>query len=66
MKCFKEFMEHVGASKKELDDYLHRLEEAEKRDHQKTWKRNGSYFILEKKVQEQYFGMKKAGYYFKD
>ena len=38
MKCFKEFMEHVGASKKELDDYLNRLEEAEKRDHRKLGK----------------------------
>ena len=38
MKCFKEFMEHVGAQKKNLDDYLHRLEEAEKRDHRKLGK----------------------------
>ena len=29
MKCFKEFMELAGVQK-DLDDYLHRLEEAEK------------------------------------
>ena len=38
MKCFKEFMEHAGEIKKDLDDYLHRLEEAEKRDHRKLGK----------------------------
>ena len=38
MKCFKEYMEHAGVSKKELDDYLQRLEEAEKRDHRKLGK----------------------------
>ena len=38
MKCFKEFMEHLGPSKRELDDYLKRIEEAEKRDHRKLGK----------------------------
>ena len=31
-------MELAGVQKKELDDYLHRLEEAEKRDHRKLGK----------------------------
>ena len=38
MKCFKEFMEQVGQSQKDLDDYLKRIEEAEKRDHRKLGK----------------------------
>ena len=38
-------MEHVGALKK-LDDYLHRLEEAEKRDHRKLVKK-WIFFTLE-------------------
>ena len=38
MKCFKEFMERVGQRKKNLDDYLKRIEEAEKRDHRKLGK----------------------------
>ena len=38
MKCCREFMEHVGVQKKNLEDYLHRLEEAEKRDHRKLGK----------------------------
>ena len=60
MKCFKEFMEHAGASKKELDDYLHRLKKQKKEiieNLEKKW----IYFILEKKVQAQYFGMKRLG-----
>ena len=52
-------------SKKELDDYLHRLKEAEKRDHRKLGKEM-IFFLLGKKVQEQFFGMKKVGCYFKD
>ena len=31
MKCFKEYMELVGQHKKELDEYLNRIEEAEKK-----------------------------------
>ena len=54
------------SSKEELKIYLNRLEEAEKRDHRKLGKRNGSYFILERKVLAQYFGMRKDGFYFKD
>ena len=53
MKCYKEFMEHVGAQKKELDDYLNRLEEAEKRDHRKLGKEM-DLFHFRKKVQEQF------------
>jgi threonyl-tRNA synthetase len=52
-------------SKKELDDYLHRLEEAEK-EITENLVRKWTYFILEKKVLGQCFGMKKDGYYFKD
>ena len=37
-KCFKEYMARVGVQKKELDEYLNRLEEAEKRDHRKLGK----------------------------
>ena len=32
--------------KKELDDYLHRLEEAEKRDHRKIGQRDGAFHLL--------------------
>ena len=46
-------------------NYLHRLEEAEKRDHRKLGKEM-DFFILEKKVQDLYFGMKKDGIYFRD
>ena len=46
------------SSKKELDDYLHRLEEAEKRDHRKLGKK-WIYFILERKVLAQSSGMKR-------
>ena len=53
------------ASQKDLDEYLKRIEEAEKRDHRKLGKEM-NLFILEKKVQAQFFGMKKAGYYFKN
>ena len=47
--------------KEDLDDYLHRLEEAEK-SHRKLGKK-WIYFISESPVQ--FFGWK-AGYYFKD
>ena len=55
--------ELVGAQK-ELDDYLHRLEEAEKRDHRKLG-RNGS-FHFRMRAQDLCFGTKKDGPYFKD
>ena len=58
MKCCKEFMGLVGDQKKELNDYLNRLEEAEKRDHRKLGKEM-DLFHLEKRVQVQFFGMKK-------
>ena len=51
--------------KKELDDYLNRLAEAEKRDHRKLGKEM-DLFISEKKVQAQFFGMKKVGFCSKD
>ena len=38
MKCYKEFMELAGVAKKDLDEYLNKLEEAEKRDHRKLGK----------------------------
>ena len=38
MKCCKEYMELAGGTKKELDAYLLRMEEAEKRDHRKLGK----------------------------
>ena len=53
------------ASQKDLDNYLHRLEEAEKRDHRKLGKEM-DLFHLEKKVQGQFFGMRKVGLYFKN
>ena len=51
--------------KKDLDDYLHRLEEAEKRDHRKLGKEMDLFHFREES-QAQYFGMRKDGYYFKD
>ena len=42
MKCYTRSTEHAGVQK-DLDDYLHRLEEAEK-DHRKLGKEMG-YFI---------------------
>ena len=54
-------MEHVGRQKKTLDEYLHRIEEAEKRDHRKLRKSIRSYFIFKKKVRVQFFGTKKDG-----
>ena len=53
------------SSKKDLDEYLNRLEEAEKRDHRKLGKEM-DLFTLEKKALDQYFGTRKAGYFFKD
>ena len=38
MKCFKEYMGTSWSTQKELDDYLKRIEEAEKRDHRKLGK----------------------------
>ena len=38
MKCYKEFMELVGQAQKDLNEYLNRIEEAEKRDHRKLGK----------------------------
>ena len=64
MKCYKEYMELAGAQK-ELDDYLHRLEEAEKRDHRKLGKEMDLFHFREESP-GQSFGMKRDGYYFKD
>ena len=52
-------------SQKELDDYLKRIEEAEKRDHRKLGKEM-DLFILERKVQDLYFGMREDGVFFKN
>ena len=52
-------------SKKELDDYLQRLEEAEKRDHRKLGKEMDLFHFREESPGA-VFGMKKGGYYFKD
>ena len=52
-------------SQKDLDDYLHRLDEAEKRDHRKLGKEMDLFHFREK-VQDQFFGMKKGGLYFKN
>ena len=60
----KNSTELVGAQK-ELDDYLHRLEEAEKRDHRKLGKEMDLFHFREESPGS-VFGMKKAGYYFKD
>ena len=53
------------ASQKELDDYLKELKKLKKEiieNLEKKW----IFFILEKKVLAQYFGMKKDGLYFKN
>ena len=51
-------------SKKDLDLYLHNLEEAEKRDHRKLGK-TMDLFHFKKRVLVLYFGIKKGGHYFK-
>ena len=53
------------STKKELEDYLHRLEEAEKRDHRKLGKEMDLFHFREESPGS-VFGMKKAGRYFKD
>ena len=53
------------ASQKDLDIYLKRIEEAEKRDHRKLGKEM-DFIYLEKKVQALFFGMKKVGQCFKN
>ena len=52
-------------SQKELDEYLKRLEEAEKRDHRKLGKEMDLFHFREERPGS-VFGTKKAGYYFKD
>ena len=59
MKCYKEFYGTCWASKKELNDYLHRLEEAEKRDHRKLGKEMDLFHFRED-IQVRCFGMRKA------
>ena len=49
------------ADKKDLKDYLHRLEEAEKRDHRKIGKATGSCSISRKKRRAWCFGTRTAG-----
>jgi len=53
------------SSKKELDDYLHRLEEAEKRDHRKLGKEMDLFHFREESPGS-VFGMKRDGCCFKD
>ena len=53
------------SSKDQLNQYLERLEEAEKRDHRKLGKEM-DLFHSERKVLVQFFGMTRAGYYFND
>ena len=53
------------ASQKDLDDYLKRIEEAEKRDHRKLGKK-WICFILEKRAQDLFFGTKRGGRCFKN
>jgi len=53
------------ASQKDLDAYLKRIEEAEK-EIIENWERKWTYFILEKKVLDRFFGMKRDGHYFKN
>ena len=45
---------------------LHRLEEAEKRDHRKLGKEMDLFHFREESPGAQFFGMKKDGCYFKD
>ena len=53
------------ASQKDLDNYLKRLEEAEKRDHRKLGKEMDLFHFREESPGS-VFGTKKVGYYFKD
>ena len=64
MKCFKEFMEHVGALKKNLMIIYIDLRR-QKKEITENLEKKWIYSILGKKVLAQYSGMKKAGYYFK-
>ena len=64
MKCYKESTEHAGVQK-DLDDYLHRLEEAEKRDHRKLGKEMDLFHFREESPGS-VFWHEKGGYYFKD
>ena len=52
------------ASKKDLDDYLNRIQEAEKRDHRKLGKEM-DLFHFEKKAQGLFSGTRRDGLYFK-
>ena len=52
------------STKKDLDDYLHRLEEAEKRDHRKLGKEMDLFHFREESPGS-VFGMRRAGYYSK-
>ena len=53
------------ATQKDLDNYLKRLEEAEKRDHRKLGKEM-DLFHLREESPGSVFGMKRAGHYFKN
>ena len=53
------------SSKKELDDYLNRLEEAEKRDHRKLGKEMDLFHFREESPGS-VFWHEKVGIYFKD
>ena len=51
----------LAGVQKDLEDYLHKLEEAEKGTIENL-KKKWTYFTSEKKVPDLYFGMKKDGY----
>ena len=53
MRCLQRIYGTSWASQKDLDIYLKRIEEAEKRDHRKLGKEM-DFFILEKKVRAQF------------
>ena len=64
MKMLQRIYGTCWRNKKELDEYLLRLEEAEKRDHRKLGKEMDLFHFREE-VQEQFFGIIRAGLYFK-
>ena len=53
------------ASKKDLEDYLHKIEEAEKRDHRKLGKEMDLFHFREESPGSG-FGIKKVGAFFKN
>ena len=64
MKCLQRIYGTCWSSKKDLDDYLHRLEEAEKRDHRNLGKEM-DLFHFRGESPGSVFWHEKAGYCFK-